>query len=61
LTVTVNVELEKVDARKLTFSVSADDGIDKISEGIHERFVIDAEKFDAKVSKKLSDSSRCIL
>jgi fluoroacetyl-CoA thioesterase len=61
LTVTVNVELEKVDGRKLTFSVLANDGIDKISEGIHERFVIDVEKFNAKVAKKLTDSSRCIL
>lgn len=61
LTVTVTVKLEKVDGRKLTFSISAYDGIDKISEGIHERFVIDVEKFDAKVSKKLSESSRCIL
>ena len=58
LTVTVKVRLERVDGRKLIFSISADDGIDKISEGIHERFVIDVEKFDAKVSKKLSDSIR---
>jgi fluoroacetyl-CoA thioesterase len=53
LTVTIKVKLEKVDGRKLTFAVSADDGIDKISEGIHERFVIDAGKFNAKVSEKL--------
>jgi fluoroacetyl-CoA thioesterase len=55
LTVTVKARLERVEGRKLTFSVSADDGIDKISEGVHERFLIDVEKFDAKVSKKLSD------
>jgi|SRR5208283_13115 len=52
LTVTVKVRLERVDGRKLTFSVSADDGVDTISEGIHERFVIDAAKFNAKVSEK---------
>jgi fluoroacetyl-CoA thioesterase len=61
LTVTVKVKLETIDGSKLSFSVSADDGIDTISEGIHERFVIDVEKFNAKVSKKLSDFSRCIL
>jgi len=44
MTVTVRVKLEKVDGRKLSFSVAADDGIDKISEGTHERFVIDAAK-----------------
>ncbi|MBU0985859.1 MAG: thioesterase family protein [Proteobacteria bacterium] len=54
LTVRVNVKLDKVEGRKLTFSIVADDGIDKISEGIHERFVIDAEKFNAKVAAKLS-------
>ncbi len=56
LTVTVNVRLEKVKGRKLTFFLSADDGIDKISEGIHERYVINAEKFNAKVSQKLVGS-----
>lgn len=53
LTVTVNVKLEKVEGRKLTFSLSADDGQDTISEGTHERFVIDVAKFNAKMSRKL--------
>lgn len=52
LTVTVNVRLEKMEGRKLTFSVRADDGVDEISTGIHERFVIDAEKFNEKMTKK---------
>lgn len=52
LTVTVRVKLEKVDGRKLTFSVKADDGIDLISEGTHERFVIDAAKFNGKMAAK---------
>ena len=58
LTVTVKVKLETVEGRKLTFSVSADDGIDTISQGIHERFVIDVEKFNAKVSQKLRGSDK---
>lgn len=52
LTVTVKVKLEKVEGRKLSFSIVADDGVDKISEGTHERFVIDAAKFNAKVAEK---------
>lgn len=52
LTVTVRVRLERVEGRKLVFSVSADDGVDKISEGTHERFVIDAAKFNARVAQK---------
>ncbi len=53
-TVTVKGKLEKVDGRKLTFSLAADDGIDKISEGSHERFVIDAARFNGKAASKAS-------
>ena len=52
LTVNVAVRLEEVEGRKLVFSILADDGIDKISEGTHERFVIDAAKFNARVADK---------
>lgn len=52
LTVTVKVKLEKVEGKKLTFSIVADDGVDKISEGLHERFIINAPKFNARVEAK---------
>lgn len=52
LTVTVKGELLKVEGRKLTFAIVADDGVDKISDGIHERFVIDAARFNAKAAAK---------
>jgi len=52
LTVTVDLKLERVEGRKLTFTVSAHDGVDRIAEGSHERFVIDAAKFKAKVAEK---------
>lgn len=52
LTVTVKVKLEEVEGRKLLFSIVADDGIDKISEGTHDRFIIDAAKFNAKMDAK---------
>ena len=54
LTVTVNVKLEEVEGRKLVFSIVADDGIDKISEGTHNRFIIDAAKFNAKMAAKIN-------
>src|SRR5512133_3117500 len=44
-TVTVHVTLEKVEGRKLTFSLRAHDGVDTISEGTHQRFVIDPVRF----------------
>ena len=52
LTVTVRGMLEKVEGRKLTFSLTADDGVDAISQGHHVRFVIDALKFNAKAEAK---------
>lgn len=52
LTVTADVKLEQVDGRKLTFSVTAHDGVDKIAEGTHQRVVIDRERFNAKVAEK---------
>ena len=53
LTVTVTGKLEKMEGRKLSFRLTAHDGVDKISEGTHDRFVIDAAKFTAKVAAKL--------
>ena len=52
LTVTVDVELITIDGRKLIFKVRAHDGVDVISQGSHERFVIDRAKFDAKIALK---------
>jgi fluoroacetyl-CoA thioesterase len=52
LTVTVKGKLEEVEGRKLSFSLVADDGVDTISEGAHDRFVIEAEKFNAKMVAK---------
>jgi fluoroacetyl-CoA thioesterase len=58
LEVTATVELIEVDGRKLVFAVQAHDGVDLISQGRHERFVINKEKFDAKVREKRKDNSR---
>jgi len=52
LEVTATVELTEVDGRRLVFAVEAYDGVDVISRGRHERFVIDKQKFDARVNEK---------
>jgi len=52
LTVTIQVDLKAVEGRKLTFAIRATDDVDLISEGIHERFVIDAARFNAKAADK---------
>ena len=51
-TMEIRSRLEAVEGRKLTFKVSAHDGIDKITEGVHERHVIDAVRFERKVAEK---------
>lgn len=53
LEVTATVELIEVDGKRLVFSVEAHDGVDVISKGKHERFVINKERFDAKLGEKL--------
>ena len=58
LTVTVDVRLDRVDGRKLSFSITAHDGVDLISEGTHERVVIDSARFTAKVDEKARSAFR---
>lgn len=53
LSVVVKVRLEQVDGRKLFFSITADDDVDRISEGTHQRFIIDAAKFNTNIAAKL--------
>ena len=54
LTIEVRTRLQSVEGRKLVFHVSAHDGVDAITEGRHERHVIDAERFNQKVAAKLA-------
>ena len=51
--VTVKVNLVAVEGRKLTFAVEARDNQDVISRGTHQRYVINKEKFDAGLKKKI--------
>jgi fluoroacetyl-CoA thioesterase len=55
--VVVKGKLTKVEGRKLTFEIEAHDGVDTISTGTHQRFIIDASRFNASVDKK-SDKQR---
>lgn len=51
--VTCTAEVTEVDRRRIDFTVKAKDEKEVIGEGIHERFVIDNEKFFAKCRQKL--------
>ena len=58
LEVTTKVKLTEVNGRKLVFDVEAHDGVDLITQGKHERFIIYKDKFDAKMSEKRQRSGQ---
>ncbi len=58
LEVTVRVRLEEMEGRRLVFAVQASDGVELITQGRHERFIIDKEKFDRKMRDKAQQSPR---
>lgn len=52
MVVTVDCTIEEIAGRVLWFRIRAHDGVDTISEGRHQRAVIDAAKFADKLEKK---------
>jgi fluoroacetyl-CoA thioesterase len=52
LTIHVHCEVTAVAGRKVSFRASAHDGHELISEGTHERVVIDAARFNEKLAPK---------
>jgi len=50
--VTIRSELLVVEGRKLAFRVEAYDEREKVGEGMHERFIIDLERFKQRVEQK---------
>ena len=53
MTVRCETELVEIDRRKLVFTIAAYDGVDKVAEGRHERFIVDNAKFLSKAERKL--------
>ena len=50
--VIATAELVKVDGRKLTFRVSAEDERELIGEGTHERIIVNVARFDQRAQDK---------
>ncbi len=46
-------EVTKVEKRTLTFSVYAEDEQERIGGGVHERMIVNLERFDARLQEKL--------
>ena len=51
-------EVTEVAGRRLTFRVWADDEIDRIGEGTHERIIVEVERFDQRTRAKTGKSAR---
>lgn len=54
MTVKCTAKVMSVDGRKLTFEVAAEDEQESIAKGTHIRFIVDAEKFQARADAKLN-------
>jgi len=54
LRVLARAELTRIDGRTLTFSIIAEDDRERIGEGTHERLIINVERFDQRMQKKLA-------
>ncbi|MFZ5590945.1 MAG: thioesterase family protein [Bacillota bacterium] len=51
--VTATAELVEVDGRRLVFKVEARDEKDLVGQGVHERFIVQEEKFLSRAAAKL--------
>ena len=54
--VNATAELVKIEGRTLTFRVEAHDERELIGDGLHERVVVNVERFDQRVQKKLAQA-----
>lgn len=54
MTVRIHTELLEVEGHRLKFRVEAFDDVEKVGEGLHERFIIDVDKFQKKLAEKRS-------
>ncbi|MCE5333647.1 MAG: thioesterase family protein [Desulfobacteraceae bacterium] len=52
MSIRVRTEVSSVEGRKLTFKLEAFDEVEKIGEATHERFIIQADKFNARMLEK---------
>jgi len=50
--VTVAVRATEVQGKRVKFDVEAHDGVDTISQGTHERYIIDRTRFNERVRQK---------
>jgi len=52
MAVRARATLQEVDGRRLVFAVEAWDAVEAIGTGTHERFIVDAERFEQRAAAK---------
>lgn len=52
MAITARATLKEVDGRRLVFEVEASDPVERIGVGVHERFIVDKARFEARVQAK---------
>jgi predicted thioesterase len=55
MTLRASAEVTKIDGRNVTFRVEAFDDKERIGDGTHVRVVVNVERFDRRIQKKLQD------
>ncbi len=53
MAVRARATLQEVDGRRLVFAVEAWDAVEPVGAGVHERFIVNAERFEARAAAKL--------
>jgi predicted thioesterase len=51
---TATAEVTSIDGRNIAFRVEAHDEKERVGDGTHVRVVVNVERFDARVQKKLA-------
>jgi fluoroacetyl-CoA thioesterase len=58
MSVTFHAEVTAVNDRRVTFRVWAEDEVERIGEGTHERFIVNVERFGVRVQAKARGKGR---
>lgn len=53
--VTAHAEITSVSGRVLTFRIWAEDEVEAVGEGVHERVIINLDRFDQRMNAKIND------
>lgn len=52
MNITASAELLEIDGKRLVFKVEAFDEVEKIGEGMHQRYIIELDKFKSRAQNK---------